>query len=887
LGWNPLEGFEGRIVTRKRTNRPPKVAEWILRRIYPDKGEFTSVGDFREEYDEVYQSESFFKANLWYWKQIAKSLPSFIRNKIHWSLIMINNYLKVAFRNIKRHKGYSFINITGLAIGMACTILISFFILDELSYDKYHEKSDSIYRLVQVLNPGTEHEYETVVQSALYAPLLLEEIPEVKNAARIYAPKIWGTSVLIGYKDKKFYTRELIFADASLFEMFSFPFAKGNPETVFPDPQSIVITEKVAEKYFGHENPVGKVITYDNQHQFKVTGVLKNIPRNSHFRFDFVIPMTSYPVVMNERLEKWTNSAFPTYVQLPKNYDITALQEKIPALIKSHRGKSVDTEFWFQPLTRIHLYSHLSDELGTNSDIRYVYIFIVIALFVLSIACMNFINLSTARSVHRAREVGVRKMVGADRIQLIKQFLFESIIICLIALAVSLFLVWVFLPFFSEIFGVQIDFSFVSLYSYIALLVIITLFTGFFSGIFPAFFLSSFNLISVLKGRFLTGKRGKNILRKWLVVAQFTISTLLVICTGIIYNQLNYIQNRDLGFNKESVVVIPTRRDKEVISKAGILKTAFEKDSSVFNVTASSQTPGIKMFSRHAQTEGDAKNKWKSVRSLWVEHGFIKTYELSLLAGRSFSKEFGTDAEKAFVLNEAAVKMFGFSSPENAIGKQINLNYGRKIGTVIGVTKDFNFISLHSKIEPIIMHINPDRFYYISARIKSVNVSATLDYLKRKWREILPQRPFDYFFLDQDYSKQYHSDRSFGTLLSYFSFIAILISCLGLFGLISYSVERRTKEIGIRKVLGASISKVFYLIAKEFVYAIGIASVIAWPVAYFVMSKWLQSFAYRISIGLGAFILSSVLALIVALLTVSYQTIKAATANPVDSLRYE
>ncbi len=874
-------------MTSKKANPPSKLAEWILRRIYPDKGEFTSVGDFQEEYHEVYQSEGSFRARLWYWKQIIKSIPSFIRNKIHWSLIMIHNYLKVAFRNIKRHKGYSFINIAGLAIGMACTILISFYILDEVSYDKYHEKTDSIYRLVQILDPGQEDEYETIVQSALYAPLLLEEIPEVKNAARIYAPKIWGRSVLIDYKDKSFYTQELIFADASLFKMFSFPFAHGNPETVFLDPQSIVITENVAEKYFEGEDPMGKVITYDNQHQFKVTGVLKNIPRNSHFRFDFVVPMESYPMVMQERLEKWTNSAFPTYVELPKNYDITALQEKIPTLIKSHRGKSVDTEFWFQPLTRIHLHSHLSDELGTNSDIRYVYIFIVIALFVLSIACMNFINLSTARATHRAREVGIRKMVGANRAKLIKQFLFESIIICLIALAASLFLVWVFLPSFTKIFNVQIDFSFINPYSYMAILTIITLFTGFLSGIFPAFFLSSFNLTSVLKGHFLTGKRGKNMLRKWLVVAQFAISTILVICTGIIYDQLNYIQKSDLGFNKESVVVIPTRRDEEVISKAGVLKTTFEKDSGVLNVTASSQTPGIKMFGRYAQTEGDAKDKWKSVKSLWVDHDFIKTYELSLLAGRSFSKEFGTDAEKSFILNETAVKMFGFSSPENSIGKRIDLNYGRKIGTIIGVTRDFNFLSLHSKIEPIIMHINPDRFYYISARINNQNVQATLDYLERKWREILPQRPFDYFFLERDYSEQYHSDQSFGTLLSYFSFIAIFISCLGLFGLISYSVERRTKEIGIRKVLGASISKVFYLIAKEFMYAIGIAAVIAWPAAYFVMAKWLQSFAYRISIGLRAFIFSAVLALIVALLTVSYQAIKAATANPADSLRYE
>ena len=800
---------------------------------------------------------------------------------------MFKNYLKITLRNIIRHKGYAFINIAGLAVGMACTILISFYILDELSYDKYHEKSDRIYRLVQILKPGTEYEYETIVQSALYAPLLLEEIPEVKNAARIYAPKIWGKSVLLSYKDKNFYTQQLIFTDASLFEMFSFPFANGNPDTVFPDPKSIVITEKAAEKYFGDEDPMGKIITYDTQHQFKVTGVLKNIPRHSHFTFDFAVPMESYPVVKKERLEKWTNSAFPTYVQLPENCDVTELQEKIPALIESYRGKSTTTRFWFQPLTRIHLHSNFNDELGTNSDIRYVYIFIVAALFVLSIACMNFINLSTARSTLRAREVGIRKTVGANRTQLIKQFLFESIIICLIALAVALFLVRVFLPFFSEIFGEQVDFSFMSTYSYIAVLVIITLFTSVFSGSLPAFFLSSFNLISVLKGRFLTGKRGKSTLRKWLVVAQFTISIVLIICTGIIYDQLNYIQSSDLGFNKESVVVIPTRRDKDVISKAGILKSAFEKGSGVFNVTVSSQTPGIKLFGRRAQTEGDAGEKWKSIKSIWVGHDFIKTYELYLLAGRSFSKEFGTDAEKAFILNETASKMFGFSSPENAIGKRINLNYGRKIGTVIGVTGDFHFMSLHSKIEPIIMHINPGRFYYISARINSENVSATLDYLEKKWGEIIPQRPFDYFFLDRDYSKQYHSDQFVGTLLSYFSFIAILISCLGLFGLAAFMAEQRVREIGIRKVFGASVSNIVGLLLKEFSKGVIIANIIAWPAAYVVMDKWLRDFEYRVSIGFGIFVFSALLVLAIALLTVTFQAVKAAHTNPVEVLKYE
>ncbi|MCP5105080.1 MAG: ABC transporter permease [bacterium] len=590
---------------------------------------------------------------------------------------MFKNYLKIALRNISRYKGYSFINIVGLAVGMACTILIFFYILDELSYDKYHGKSDRIYRLIQVLKPGSEYEYETVVQSALYAPLLLEEIPEVEDATRIYAPKIWGTSVLLKYKEKHFYTQDLIFADASFFKIFDFPFAVGNPDSVFPDPQSIVITEKAAEKYFGNEDPMGKILTYENEHQFKVTGILKNIPRNSHFTFDFVIPIASYPAVQKERLEKWTNNAFPTYVLLPENYDVTELEKKIPALISSHRRKDIDSKFWFQPLTSIHLHSKLNDELGTNSDIRYIYIFLITAFFVLSIACMNFINLSTARATLRAREVGLRKTVGATRLQIIKQFLFESVIICLMALAVSVFLVRISLPSFGEIIGGQVDLNAVSTGAYIAVLVLITLLTGFFSGSFPAFFLSSFNILAVLKGKLLQGKRGKSRLRKWLVVAQFTISIILIICTGIIYDQLNYIQTRDLGFNKESIVVIPTRRDSEVILKTGLFKTAFAKNTGVLNVTASSQTPGINMFSRDAQAEGDAKDKWKSVKSLWVEHDFVKTYGLSLLAGRSFSREFGTDRAEAFILNETAARMFGFSSPKNAVGKRINLYHNR------------------------------------------------------------------------------------------------------------------------------------------------------------------------------------------------------------------
>lgn len=800
---------------------------------------------------------------------------------------MFLNYLKIALRNIIRQKGYAFINIAGLAIGMACTILIFFYILDELGYDKYHEKSPRIYRLIQVLSPGTEYEYETVVQSALYAPMLLEEIPEVQSAARIYAPKVWGKSVLLSYKDKHFYTQQLIFADASLFEIFSFPFAKGNPDTAFPDPQSIVITERAAAKYFGDEDPIGKVITYENSHPFKVTGILKDIPRNSHFTFDFVIPIESYPAVKGERLEKWTNSAFPTYVLLPENYDVTELEKKMPTLVSSHRRKEVNIRFWFQPLTSIHLHSNLKDELGINSDIRYVYVFIAVAFLILLVACMNFVNLSTARATLRAREVGIRKVVGATRAQLIRQFLFESFIIFLAALLISVILVWIFLPSFNEIIGSQVNLSSIDTYSYIGIFIIITLFTGVFSGFFPAFFLSSFNLLSVLKGNYLQGKQGKSTLRKWLVVIQFAISIVLIICTGIIYDQLNYIQNRDLGFNKDSVVVIPTRRDKEVISRVDVYKTAFEKHADISSVTASSQTPGIEMFSRDAQAEGDDNDKWKSVKSLWVEYDFIKTYQLSLLAGRSFSKEFGTDPDSAFILNETAVNVFGFSSPLNAVGKRINLNRGRKIGTVIGVVKDFHFLSLHKKIEPIVMHINPDRFYYMSARINNREVSETLDYLRQRWEEILSDRPFDYFFLDQDYSKQYHSDQGVGTLLSYFSFIAIFISCLGLFGLTVFMADRRVKEIGIRKVFGASVSNVVGLLTKEFTKGVIIANIIAWPAAYIIMDKWLRGFEYRVSIGFEIFVISGLLVLAIALITVTFQAIKAALTNPVEVLKYE
>jgi len=562
------------------------------------------------------------------------------------------------------------------------------------------------------------------------------------------------------------------------------------------------------------------------------------------------------------------------------------LESKISTVIENHAPDNrKNMKLILQPITDIHLRSHFFDELEVNSDIKYVYIFSAIALLILFIACMNYMNLTTARSLNRAKEVGMRKVVGAKRIRLIKQFLSEAILMSLFALLIAIILVYLFMPLFNNLAGKELSFNPMRNTTTISFLFILSLFIGVMAGSFPAFFLSAFQPINIITGKLKLKNFSTTILRKSLVIIQFVISISLIACTGIIKDQMDFIRNKKLGFEKQKIVVFPTMRNEQAINRVEIVMNEFAKNPNITDIAASSHTPGIRPFYRGLWFPSRSEDQSLSILSLWTNQDFASTYQLEFLAGRDFSKEMSTDATNAFILNETAVKMCNWTSPKEAIGKQVRCD--NKTGEVIGIVKDFHFLSLHSEIEPMIMHYDKKRFYSISARVNTDNIAATLTTLKKQWQQLLPDVPCNYFFLDDQYDKQYRADQKVGSFLKHFTFLAIFISCLGLFGLASFTAEQRTKELGIRKVLGASVPGIVLLLSKEFTKWVLVANIIALPIAWFAMSKWLQNFAYRTNIAWTTFIISSGIALLIALLTVSYQSIKAALANPVESLRYE
>lgn len=792
---------------------------------------------------------------------------------------MFKNYLKITLRNLYKHKVYSLINIVGLAIGMACCILISLYVQYELSYDKHHENSGQIYRLA--------HPFSAAITSAPLPEALQKEIPEIQNFVRIYASKIWSGKKLVRSTNKQFYTHDFFLADPSLFEIFTFPFIQGDPQKALSDLRSVVITEAMAEKYFRGEDPLGKILTYENSIDFMVTGVIENIPSNSHFHFDFIAPLANYKDFGGDEnwQNEWDNSAFVTYFLLPHNYDIEQFEKKIPEIIWKNTGWETNNEFFLQPLRDIHLHSDLGKELEVNSDIRNVQIFTAIALLILIIACMNFINLSTARSVNRSLEVGVRKVLGADKNQLIIQFLSESLIVNLLALGMALLFVWISLPFFNHVLGTSFDYYPFGNTVNIFILGIIIIFTGLIAGSCPAFILSTFKPVLMLKGKKQFRKKGSFSLRSTLVVFQYVIAIGLMVATGIIFNQLQFIQNNKLGFNMEQIVVIPVGRNSEAVSKIEALKNDLKNNSHVTNVTASLRTPGRRPYWRNIQMVSTGETETFSIQSLAADHDFLKTYKLKLLAGRDFSKEHSADKTSAFILNETAINMLGLKSPQEAVGKRVNCD--NREGEIIGVVEDYHFVSLHTQIAPMAMLIQPWRFAEISVKIKTHDIPAALVSFKKIWEHTIPDRPFNYYFLDDKFSSYYQSDRKVGTLITTFTLFAIFITCLGLLGMVSFTAEQRKKEIGIRKVLGSSFSSILILLIKNLMKWILLASILSWPIAYFVMNKWLQNFAYRINIRIWIFPLSTVIAVLIAMFTVMYHTMKTAKANPVESLRYE
>ncbi len=865
------------IIVNEIIQKPPKSAKKLLRYLSHSRDKFSLVGDIEEEYNEIASENRRRQANLWYWQQIAASFPGFIKRTILWSFIMFNNYLKITFRNLLKHKTYSIINISGLALGMACSFLIATYVMYELSYDNYHENADKIYRIAAP--------FAASISQAPLAAALQEEFPEIEKYTRIYASKIWNDQELVSTEEKELYTYNFFTADPEILEIFSFQFVKGDKSSALEDPKSVILSEKMAEYFFGDRDPIGEVITYENRSEFIISGVIRNIPGNSHFKFDFLAPLSN--TLNTYESERWDNSAFVTYLLLPENYNTKKISERIPKIVGEKTGREDKNQYFLQPLKDIHLHSKLGKEIEPNGDILNVQIFSAIAFLILLIACMNYINLSTARSAGRSKEVGLRKVIGAKRKQLIMQFLGESVLLSIIALILALILIELLTPGFCRLFAIPQNDNILSGPISIIVLSVITVSAGLLSGIFPALILSSFKPILALKPGLVSEYKKRISLRNVLVIFQFVVSISLIVCTAIIFNQMRFIQNKDLGLDKEQIIVFQTGRSAEVISKVRVLEESFRQVPGVMNVCASIRVPGKRPFwGGISKLSGTEKEKeLKSVQALNADYDFIKTYNLKILLGRDFSLEHPEDETASFILNETAVKLMNWESPQEAIDQPLKVN--GQDGKVIGIVKDFHFVSMHTKIAPIAMYIQPERYYNLSAKINTKNIPEIMDSFRASWEEILPDRPFKYYFLDEVYSSYYNSDVKTGNLVGYFTLFSLFITCLGLFGLASFTAERRRKEIGIRKILGASLPGITVMLIKDFLVWLGIASVIAWPLSYFSMNKWLQNFAYKTEIGISVFILSGLLVFIIVKITVGYQSIKGARANPVDSLRYE
>ncbi len=791
---------------------------------------------------------------------------------------MFKNYLKVVLRNIAKHKGYTFINIAGLAIGLGCCILILLYIQVELSYDRFHQNADQIYRVVSEFGEKGSARLGANTSYPI-APNLKADFPEVLEAVRIRR----AFKPIISYEDKIFREDRFFFADSTFLDFFAFPILKGDRKTVLRQPNSLVITEETARRFFGDEEAIGKTFTYDNLFEFRVDAVIHNLPENTHIEFDFLAPIQNLGA---RSLGRWTTfTQNYTYIRVPKNYAPEDLEAKLPGFTDKHVGDSILQGSIFnlglQPLTDIHLHSHLKNEIKPNGDIAYVQLLSAIAFFILIIACINFMNLATARSVNRAKEVCIRKVAGAQRGQLIKQFLGETILISLISFLLSLFLIELLLPTFNNLINRELDIRFLIDPLVLLGLVIIVLITGMIAGSYPALFLSKFQPTEALKTKGSTRSPAVR-MRQGLVVFQFAISIVLIVCASVVYDQMDYMMEKDLGFDKQQVLVVPI--DQKTGRQSEVIKREFKKNLNVLNATASMLIPTKRLWTWGIKRE--TAEKGITIGTYMIDFDFLETYGMEIIAGRNFSKTILTDSTESFLLNEAAVLQLGWATPQQALGQQLNWGNGRRTGSVVGIVKDFHVVSLQERIEPIVFFINPD-YYYLSIKIRADEIQNTLSYIGKSLAKITPYLPFEYFFIDENFDRLHRANERLAQTFGAFSFIAISIACLGLFGLVAFTAEQRTKEIGVRKVLGASIPGIVVLLSKDFAKLIVWALVISAPIAYFAMSDWLQRFAYRIEISWWVFALAGGLALGIALLTVSTQAIRAALANPVESLRYE
>jgi len=806
-----------------------------------------------------------------------------------WRFTMFKNHLKIAYRNFIRHKLYSFINVFGLATGLSICMIISLWVLRELSYDRFHENAHRIYRVERELFRDNLYS-RWPITSGTYKQALIDDYPEIVNAVRV-----WRREFAI--KDhKNFVHRQEMFAvDNSVFEMFDFHLEEGDKKTALKEPMTVVLTRENAVKYFGKGDAVGKSLSFEWQEElidFEVTGILEEVPENSHIHFDMLIAIASYK---EEPFDNWRGNYLYTYVLVAENTQKQDLEEKLKAFVtqrlEPHYGdlllqdRSIHEvlKMHLFPIRDIHLHPSANWEVEPGGNILSVYIFSCIAVLILIIACMNFVNLSTARASKRAKEVSLRKTVGAEKHQLRVQFIQESVLMAFVSLVLALVMSSLFIQAYNGIFSENLSLSLLLQLKNLIILVGATFAVGVLAGLYPAFYLTRFEPVEVMKGGPLSGS-GKSVFRRNMVIIQFSISIILIVGVFTVYKQMRYIQTRSLGFDKENVVIIPVR-SQQIAQNYGSFRNELMQNPQIISTSASSEVPADSHYSNSYVNRLESEEPI-SLIFFTSDYDYVETYRMEMLAGRAFSRDFSTDTEGTIILNASAAHRIGWT-PEEAVGKKLEGAYSESAAQVVGVVENFHFKSLRREVEPMALLLYPDYIRDISIRIKPGDVGRTLNFIQQKWESLFPGEQFEYSFLDSRINQLYESEKKMQDLFVIFSALSIMVACLGLLGLVSFTAELRTKEIGIRKVLGASTGSVIVLLSKEFIKWILLANIVAWPLAWFMANKWLQNFAYRTNIGWIVFVLAGFMTMLIAIFTFIFQTVRTACAKPVNSLRYE
>ncbi len=793
---------------------------------------------------------------------------------------MIKNYFKIAIRNLNRNKGYSLINILGLSVGLACSILVFLYVQNELSYDRFHENKDRLYRVVKERQGGNNIS-RSVWSQVPMGPVIEEEFPQVEHAIRFWSAfqPLVGNGQDVYNEDEQLY-----FTDSEVFQSFSFHLVRGNPDEVLVQPGSVVLSQKAAAKYFGKEDPIGRSLTYRGYPAgdltLTVTGIMENLPPNTQFDFDLLVSMNG---VETEASNWGSHKPIWTYLLLQEGTNERQLEEQLPSFLDSrYESSTVTRKVELEPLEKVHLYSGYRGGFKAGSSVTYLYLFGAVGFLILGIACINFINLATARSIDRATEVGVRKTFGAYRWQLVKQFIGETFLLVLISQILGLLLVELALPVFNSLAGKSLELTFLNNTPLWASLILLTVFVSLGAGLYPAFVLSGFKPVTVLRNRSVSKGKGVG-LRRFLVAFQFSISIALIIATGVVIKQLDYIQNKQLGFDEERVIVLPYSENE------GPLINRLQQHPDIAEISVSQRVPVNTMNTDGRTMELPGLEEPIRVESFIIDDNFLETYDIEVVAGRGISEEMASDTS-AFLINETAVREFGWTSPEEALGKSAMWS-GYKKGTIVGVVRDFHLASFHESIEPMVLHIMPDSQWwrtFISVRARAAaELSGMLQFLESTWKQYSPHGAYSYFFIDQSLEELHRADQRLATVFGYISGVAIFIACLGLLGLVSFMTAQRSKEIAIRKVLGATVSQILLLFNKKFLVLVAAGFAVAVPVSIYLMGLWLSEFAYRVDVGSEVIIFAGLAVLIIAGLTVSGQSIRAALMNPVKSLRNE